>query len=85
MLTGHGKQSGCSLIQDPALVDVHHTGYCYLQLGNPGISKPTKSWESCKSESQVEKFTSISENSCQSEGRVIKLILLHSICTKRHK
>ena len=27
----------------------------------------------------------ISENSCQSKGRVIKLILLHSICTKRHK
>ena len=47
MLTGHGKQSGCSPIQDPALVDVHHTGYCYLQLGNPGISKPTKSWERC--------------------------------------
>jgi len=47
MLTGHGKQSGRSLIQDPALVDVNHTGYCYLQLGNPGISKPTKSWESC--------------------------------------
>jgi len=27
----------------------------------------------------------ISENSCWSEGRVIKLILSHSICTKRHK
>jgi len=25
----------------------------------------------------------ISENSCQSEGRVIKVILSHSICTKR--
>ena len=72
MLTGHGKQSGCSPIQDPALVDVHHTGYYYLQLGDHSISKPTKnfsglyqlvpagtspkSWESCKSESQVKKF-----------------------------
>ena len=27
----------------------------------------------------------ISENSCRSEGRVIKLILSHSIRTKRHK